>query len=113
MRSARWVVSLGRRLDPDLPGGEVSLFDGRFDPAQPLPWTPLPGLTILALDRRHAVSSWAADAPTGSQADPLLTALMGVPVTGRSVRTMLRLAELLEASSRPDLAARPAASDLP
>lgn len=104
VRSARWVVELGRRLDAlvrvrgPIEGGEVTLFDGGVDPGLPLPWTdPATGLEILALDHRHAVTSWPADAPTGPPTNRVITDMMGVPVTARGVPTMLRLAARLSA----------------
>lgn len=98
VRPAFWVVQLAARLDPMLPGGEVCLFDAGQAPALVLPWTDprFPALTIHALDRRHAVTSW-----TGTQQGPssnrALTTLTGVPVTCRGIPTMLRLGAHLRA----------------
>jgi hypothetical protein len=98
VRPASWLMQLGGRLDPTLPGGEVCLFDAANAPALVLPWTDprFPSLTIHALDRRHAVTSWT-DARQGPSGNRALTTLTGVPVTCRGIPTMLRLGALLRA----------------
>lgn len=98
VRGADWLVDLAGRLDADLPGAEVALFDASSVPALGLPWVDAGGnLTVVELDRLHAVTSWAAG-NTGSGANPVLTRLLGVPVTCRGVRTMIRLAARLSPS---------------
>ncbi len=97
VRPAAWVVALGRRLDPELPAGEVALFDASAAPPLELPWTDSSGsLTLLEFDRRHAVTSWTSTR-TGSMSNPTLTRMLGVPVTCRGVPTMIRLAARLAA----------------
>lgn len=97
VRSARWIVDLAARLDTSLPGCCVTLFDGREDPGLPLPWThPATGLKFLELDRRHAVTLWPPDSPSGgSPANRVIAGLMGVPGTGRTAGTIVRLANRL------------------
>ena len=91
-RSARWVVDLSSRLVA--PGqGEVSIFDAECVPELELPWLEPTkrSLTVVAIDRCYAVSSWQG-ALVGSNATTVLGRLLGVPVTSRGVPTMLRLA---------------------
>lgn len=109
VRSARWIVALAARLRQVPPDAEVVLFDGGADPGLPLPWTdPDTGLEFLELSPRHAVALWPPDAPGGSPATRVLTELSGVPVTGRTVRTVRRLAtRLLDAPPGTPLAAPP------
>ena len=96
VRSEAWVRGLAATLDAALPGGEVALFDAREPPPVDAPWTdPASPLTIVALDARHAVTSWAAGR-FGSTANPVLTGMLGVPVTCRGVGTMLRLPRRLD-----------------
>lgn len=97
VRTADWLVALADRLDPDLPAAEVTLYD---DPA--LPRLDLPhvervrsgALTIVHLDEQHAITSIAG---SGISAGPVLTGLVGVPVTCRGVPTMIRLGKRLGA----------------
>ncbi len=85
----------GRPVQPARPRGqgEVSLFDAESVPELELPWVEPTkrALTVLALDRCHAVSSWH-DELVGSNATTVLGRLLGVPVTSRGIPTMLRLA---------------------
>lgn len=95
IRPAVWVIELGRRLDRSLPGAEVALFDAPTLPEPEFPWVDAAGkLTILTLDRLHAVTSWTATG-AGSSSNPTLTRMLGVPVTCRGVPTMIRLAARL------------------
>ncbi len=97
VRDAAWLVALGRRLDPGLPGGEVALFDAWEVPPLELPWVdPSGALTVLEFDGLHAVTSWTSVA-SGSGSNPVLTRMLGVPVTCRGVPTMIRLAARLSA----------------
>jgi uncharacterized protein (DUF1697 family) len=97
VREGRWVLELAVRLDPTVPHADVSLFDADGLPDLELPWVEPTrrALTVLALDRRHAVSSWQ-EPLMGSNATTVLGRLLGVPVTSRGVPTMLRLATRLE-----------------
>jgi len=95
VRSSPWVSDLAGRLNPGLPGGEVALFDAPATPVFVLPWKETAGgLAILELDAAHAVTSWTASR-VGSNANPTLAKLLGVPVTCRGVPTMIRLAARL------------------
>ncbi len=98
VRPRSWVLALAEELRSELlgPDLEVALFDHRGPLPVAAPWTePQHGLlTVLRMDGRHAVTAWAH--PTGgSAANPVLTALLGVPVTCRGVPTMLRVADKL------------------
>ncbi len=95
VRPADWLVDLAARLDPDLPAAEVALYDDPTLPRLDLPHVErvrTGALTIVALDQQHGVTSSAG---SGISAGPVLTALLGVPVTCRGVPTMLRLARRL------------------
>lgn len=95
VRSHAWLAELGLRLDPDLHGGEVALFDAREVPALELPWVHGAGqVTIVEMDERHAVTAWAA-AGTAHGSNPTLTRMLGIPVTCRGIPTMIRLATRL------------------
>lgn len=95
VRSHAWLAELGPRLDPDLHGGEVALFDAPEVPALELPWVDGAGdVTIVELDESHAVTAWAA-ASTAHGSNPTLTRILGVPVTCRGIPTMIRLATRL------------------
>ena len=96
VRSARWVVDLSARLGAEA-HGEVSLFDAAAVPDLELPWTEPTerALTVLAVDGTHAVSCWQGEL-AGSNGTVLLGRLLGVPVTSRGIRTMLRLASRVE-----------------
>ena len=97
VRPATWVVELGRRLDPLLPGGEVALFYAPEAPPLELPWQDADGsLSIVEFDSLHAVTSWTS-LRTGSGSNPTLTRMLGVPVTCRGIPTMIRLAARLAA----------------
>ncbi len=90
VRSARWCLELDQRLTR-LDAGEVRLFDGRADLGLPLPWEGPDGLVLVALDRRHAVTQ-AMPGREPKNANPVVTGLVGVPVTVRGIPTMRRLA---------------------
>ena len=95
VRDADWLVRLADELDADLPAGEVTLFDVPTLPRLDLPHVERVrsgALTILTLDEHHAVTSTTG---SGISAGPVLTELVGVPVTCRGVPTMLRLAHRL------------------
>lgn len=95
VRPADWLVELADRLDPDLPAAEVALFDAPTVPALRLPHLERVGsgaLTIVTLDTRHAVTSTTG---SGISASPVVTGLVGVPVTCRGLPTMVRLARRL------------------
>ena len=95
VRSHAWLAELGPRLDPQLHGGEVALFDAPEVPALELPWVDGSGeVAIMELDERHAVTGWAA-AGTAHGSNPTLTRMLGVPVTCRGIPTMIRLATRL------------------
>ena len=97
VRPADWLVELAARLDPDLPAAEVALYDNPTLPPLDLPHVErvrTGALTILALDEQHAVTTTAG---SGISAGPVLTGLVGVPVTCRGVPTMMRLAHRLSA----------------
>ena len=96
VRNGTWVAELGRRLDAALPSGEVALFDSPVAPSLDRPWLDTEGgVTILEFDRLHAVTSWAGTGTGSSSSNPMLTLMIGVPVTCRGVPTMIRLATRL------------------
>jgi hypothetical protein len=95
VRSHAWLAELGQRLDQELHGGEVALFDAPEVPELVLPWVDGAGeVAIVELDDRHAVTAWAA-AGTAHGSNPTLTRMLGVPVTCRGIPTMIRLATRL------------------
>jgi len=95
VRSHAWLTELGPRLDPELHGGEVALFDAPEVPLFELPWVDGAGeVAIVELDERHAVTGWAASG-TAHGSNPTLTRMLGVPVTCRGIPTMIRLATRL------------------
>lgn len=97
VRAADWLVDLAAGLDTALPAAEVALFDAHQVPELALPHverTRFGTLTILELGTGHAVTSTTG---TGISAGPVLTGLLGVPVTCRGVPTMIRLANRLRA----------------
>jgi hypothetical protein len=92
VRPAEWLAGLAARLDPTTTAGEVSLFDATGQVPIAPGWVDPSGcLTVLDIDSRHAVTSWS-DRSHGSSANPVLTRLLGVPVTCRGIPTMIRLA---------------------
>lgn len=95
VRAADWLIDLAAGLDTALPAAEVALFDGGSVPDLALPQIVRAGsgtLTIVALGSGHAVTSTTG---AGISAGPVLTDLVGTPVTCRGVPTMIRLAKRL------------------
>ena len=91
VRSATWLVDTVGHIDPDLPAGEVALFNAPLLPDLVLPHverTPTGELVVHTLTRSHAVTSATG---AGISAGPVLTRLIGVPVTCRGIPTMQRL----------------------
>ncbi len=95
VRSKAWLAELGPRLDADLHGGEVALFDAPEVPELELPWVDGAGeVAVMELDTLHAVTAWAAEG-TARGSNPTLTRMLGVAVTCRGIPTMVRLATRL------------------
>ncbi|MCC2592771.1 DUF1697 domain-containing protein [Tessaracoccus sp. OS52] len=91
VRSADWLIDTLGHLDPEVPAGEVALFDAILLPELVLPHVERAAtgeLVVHALTCAHAVTSATG---AGISAGPVLTRLVGVPVTCRGIRTMLRL----------------------
>ncbi|GAA4893260.1 hypothetical protein GCM10025789_08010 [Tessaracoccus lubricantis] len=98
-RSAGWLLDRLANLDPELPAGEVTLFNAVALPKISLPHVetfPTGELVVHQLDTCHAVTSATG---TGVSAGPVLTQLLGIPVTCRGVPTMIRLGARLQALS--------------
>lgn len=99
VRSATWLVDTVGHIDPDLPAGDVALFNAPLLPDLILPHverTPSGELVVHALTNRHAVTSATG---AGVSAGPILTRLIGVPVTCRGIPTMRRLVARLTSLS--------------
>ena len=100
VRSAAWLIDTVGHIDPDLPAGEVALFNAPRLPELVLPHVERAQnaeLVVHALTRGHAVTSATG---AGISAGPVLTRLIGVPVTCRGIPTMLRLVARLTSSPR-------------
>lgn len=88
VRPAAWLLELDLEGVPDQ--AEVSFFDGPDPFPEPLPWaTPKGGLTVVAGDPLHAVSTNDVDRTNG--ATWVLERRLGVRVTSRGVPTIRRL----------------------
>lgn len=95
VRSAGWLIDTVADLDRDVPAGEVALFDAPRLPELDLPHVERGAtgqLVVHALGFGHAVTSATG---AGISAGPVLTRLLGVPVTCRGIPTMLRLSARL------------------
>lgn len=95
VRPADWLIDLAAGLDTAVPAAEVALFDADRVPEVTLPHVEQGrsgSVRVVALGDGHAVT---ATTGTGMSAGPVLTALVGVPVTCRGVPTMVRLARRL------------------
>ncbi|MBB1514049.1 DUF1697 domain-containing protein [Tessaracoccus sp. MC1627] len=91
VRSAAWLIDAVGRIDPGLTAGEVALFDAPslLELALPLiERVPTGELVVHTLTHSHAVTSTTG---SGISAGPVLTRLIGVPVTCRGIPTMRRL----------------------
>ncbi|MHA6524099.1 hypothetical protein [Tessaracoccus sp. G1721] len=102
VRPADWLIDTVRHLDPGLPAGEVALFDAPSLPELVLPHresVPTGELIVHALASGHAVTSTTGN---GISAGPVLTRLIGVPVTCRGIPTMLRLVARLKTLAAHD-----------
>jgi hypothetical protein len=94
VRTRVWVRDLVVRLEELRGPVEVSFFDSGRDFPRPLPWRPEGGrLTVVAADRRHAIS--VNDQERTSFGTPTLERLLGLGVTSRGAATVLRLADRL------------------
>ena len=81
VRSAAWLIDTVEHVDPDLPAGEVALFNAPWLPDLVLPHlerAPKGELVVHTLTRSHAVTSATG---SGNSAGPVQTRLVGVPVT--------------------------------
>ncbi len=88
VRPTGWLLELELAGVPDQ--AEVSFFDGPDPFPETLPWaTPQGGLTVLAADPLHAVSTNDVDRTSG--ATWVLEKRLGVRVTSRGVPTVRRL----------------------
>lgn len=92
VRSARWVVDLAERVAGI--EGEICLYNSSDYERPPLPWEGPEGLIVTELDHRHAVVTHAPGTAS-TLASPVITNLVGVPVTVRGIRTIRRLAARL------------------
>lgn len=91
IRSAAWLIDTVSHIDPDLLAGEIALFNVPGLPDVVLPHVervPTGELVVHALTCDHAVTSATG---AGISAGPVLTRLIGVPVTCRGIPTMRRL----------------------
>ncbi|MHA6511539.1 DUF1697 domain-containing protein [Tessaracoccus sp. Z1128] len=91
VRSAALLIDTVGQIDPGLTAGEVALFDAPRLPVLVLPHLERARtgeLVVHALTCRHAVTSATG---AGVSAGPVLTRLIGVPVTCRGIPTMRRL----------------------
>ncbi|NHB83632.1 hypothetical protein G7085_00060 [Tessaracoccus sp. HDW20] len=95
VRSTAWLIDTVGHIDPDLPTGEVALFNADRLPELVLPHVeraPTGELVVHELTSGHAVTSVTG---AGISAGPVLSRLIGVPVTCRGIPTMRRLAARL------------------
>lgn len=91
VRSAAWLIDTFGHIDTDLPAGEVALFNAPKLPELLLPHVEsvhTGQLVVHALTCAYAVTSAIG---AGISAGPVLTRMIGIPVTCRGIPTMLRL----------------------